>query len=155
MSTQVKALGFGFGVFALLLGPSLAQTAQQLGTRFTTVNAYQGGPGSRMLTKFDARGEICEALIEPVKEGTSKADRISEKVADEVIEQVVPLKSRGRSQGPYLDPDSTVAGGVYKLKSNFEFVSIEKMGNVPTSDRDDKIQVIRITWTKRTCIESR
>jgi hypothetical protein len=154
MRPQLKILVINFVGFIFLIQPGFAQTPQQLGSRFTPVLAYWLRPGILMLTRFDATGQICEALIEPVKEGTSKAERISDGVADEVIEEVVPAESRGK-ESRYLDPDSTVAGGVYKVKSNFEFVNIEKMGNVPQSQREDTIQVIRITWTQRTCTGSR
>ena len=150
MRFQLKVLAISFGMFVFLLGPTFAQTAQQLGTRFSPVKGYWLRPGILMLTKFDSEGQLCEALIEPLKEGTSKADRISDKLADQLLEQVVPVVSRGESQ-KFLDPDSTVAGGVYDVKVNFKFVSIEKMGNVPESSQEDTIQVIRITLAGRTC----
>ena len=155
MRPQLKVLAITFAMLTFLFESGLAQTAQQLGAQFAPAEAYWLRPGILMLAKFDSRDEICEALIEPVKEGKSKADRIPEKVADELIEKVAPVQSRGESQSRFLDPDSTVAGGVYNVKNNFKFVSIEKMGNVPRTNQEDTIQAIRITWTKRVCVGNR
>jgi len=155
MRLQLNVLVINFIVCMFLLDSSFAQTAQQLGARFTPAKAYWLSPGILMLTRFDPSVEICEALIEPMKENGAKPETMSEKIADEMIEQVAPLESRGESESRYLDPDSAVGGGVYNLKSNFKFVSVEKMGNVSRSNREDTIQVIRVTWTKRTCVGTR
>jgi hypothetical protein len=153
-STPQKIVPIVFLCLGCLLNVSSGQTAQQLAARFPAVAAYQIRPKILMLSKFDSKGQICEAIVEPLREGArSKTQRLvmSEKLADELLQEIVPNDSRGASLSPFLDPDSEAAGGVYLTKTNFELVSIEKMGNFPQDAGEDTIQVLRITWTKRTC----
>jgi hypothetical protein len=153
-----KTIAIGVLSFACLSQTSVGQTAQQLASRFPALTAYEIRPGVLMLSKFDTKGEICEAIVEPLRQGSSsKTQRLtlSDKIADEIIQEIVPVESRGASSGRFFDPDSTVAGGVYELKTNYEFVTIEKMGNVPQSTGDETIQVIRITWRKRSCAQTK
>ena len=141
--------------FVCISNVSPAQTAQQLASRFRAVTAYEIRPGILMLSKFDRGGQICEAIVEPLRQGSdSKTQQLtlSNKLADELAEEIVPVEFRGAA-ARFFDPDSTVAGGVYQLKTNYEFVSIEKMGNVPQNAGDDTIQVVRIKWTNRTCVK--
>lgn len=155
MSALQKTTAIGVLALVCLSQASVGQTAQQLASRFRALTVYEIRPGVLMLSKFDTKGQICEAVVEPLRQGSdSKTQQLtlSSKLADELIQEIAPVESRGAASR-FLDPDSTVAGGVYELKSNYEFVSIEKMGNFPQNSGDDTIQVVRITWTKRSCAQ--
>jgi hypothetical protein len=154
MHALQKATAIGALSLVYLPQAVVGQTAQELASRFPVLSAYQIRPGILMLSRFDSKGQICEAIVEPIRQGSkSKTQQLtlSNKLADELIEEIAPVDLRGASSGRFFDPDSTVAGGIYELKTNYEFVSIEKMGNVPQEAGDDTIQVVRITWTKRSC----
>jgi hypothetical protein len=153
MSALQKTTAIGVLAFLCLSQSAVGQTAQQLASRFRALSAYEIRPGVFMFSKFDTKGQRCEAIVEPLRQGSDSKTQhltLSNKLADELIEEIAPVESRGAASR-FLDPDSTVAGGVYELKTNYKFVSIEKMGNFPQNPADDTIQVIRITWTTRSC----
>jgi hypothetical protein len=146
-------MAIGIVTFACHTQASVGQTAQQLASQYQALNAYEIRPGVLMISKFDTGGQICEALVQPLRVGSaSKAQQLpfSGKLADQLAEEIAPLETRGTADR-FFDPDSTVAGGLYELKTNYKFVSIEKFGAFSEDDRRGTIQVLRIIWTKRTC----
>jgi hypothetical protein len=143
-------IGKLFMVFFTL--PSLCQNAQDLASRFKTVSAYELRPGILLLAKFDPSGQICEATIRPVAaaESVKSAAGFSERLADELIEEVVPVSVRGAPER-FLDPDSTVAGGVYEVKTNYALVTVEKVGFYSEKPQQEAIQRVVVRWRKREC----
>jgi hypothetical protein len=150
ISCRRLLIGKLFVIFVTL--PSLCQSAQQLASRFRTVSAYELRPGILMLSKFDPSGQICEATIEPVAvaESVKSAPVLSERLADELTEEIVPVGVRGAPER-FLDPDSTVAGGVYEVKMNYALVTVEKVGFYSEAPKHEAIQMVVIKWRKREC----
>jgi hypothetical protein len=105
-----------------------------------------------LLAKFDPSGQICEATIRPVAaaESVKSAAGLSERLADELIEEVVPVSVRGAPER-FLDPDSTVAGGVYEVKTNYALVTVEKVGFYSEEPQQEAIQRVVVRWRKREC----
>ncbi|MGH3428467.1 MAG: hypothetical protein ACRD4E_12400 [Bryobacteraceae bacterium] len=131
--------------------PSLCQNAQQLASRFKTVSAYELRTGILMLAKFDADGQICQATITPVAaESAKSAADIPQRLADELIEEIVPMDMRGAPER-FFDPDSTVAGGVYEVKMNYALVTVEEIGFYSVDPQQETIQRIVLRWRKREC----
>ena len=140
ISCRRLLIGKLFVIFVTL--PSLCQSAQQLASRFRTVSAYELRPGILMLSKFDPSGQICEATIEPVAvaESVKSAPVLSERLADELTEEIVPVGVRGAPER-----------GVYEVKMNYALMTVEKVGFYSEAPKHEAIQMVVIKWRKREC----
>jgi len=98
-----------------------------------------------MLSKFDSKGEICEATIQPIAgdEVKTSSTVLSQHVVDLLVDEVAPPSERGRRER-FLDPDSTVAGGVYRMKTNYALVTVETVGFFSETPTSETVQFVVI-----------
>ncbi len=127
---------------------ALGQTKSDLSKKYQSISAYEIRPGVLMVAKFDAAGEVCEVTISGnpellVHSGASQV--LTNQLADALVDELSPPSERGQPH-EWLNPASTVAGGTYFDKKDYENISVERRGTIGES-----LQSLKIIWTKRRC----
>ena len=102
-----------------------------------------------MTTNFGEDGQICEAVIARVPTEAGDPIALTDRVADELLDEVVPASRRGKARGETLNPDSYIAGGVFFIKKDYSLVSIERSGHI-----NGAIDSVKIVWRRKTCVAS-
>jgi hypothetical protein len=141
-------LFFAVLVMSGIGNPLLAQSKKDLADRYKPVSAYEIRPGILMLAEFDAEGEVCEVTLATnfdASGGRNAATDLTNELADELVDELSPASVRGPAH-EWLNPDSTVAGGSYFDKKDYENVSVERYGTV-----GEGLRVLKIIWMKRRC----
>lgn len=159
-STSLRK-GLVLSGLALLLCCCLAaagQTKDQLAGRLKKVTAFEIRPGIDVFPTFTADGSVCRIVIEKRQcLDPANADfdtTIPSTLANQLVDELVPVNERGKPLSPYLSNESFVAGGASFIKKDYENMSVGMYGRLVEGKRDGA-SVIVLSWPKRTCRSSR
>jgi hypothetical protein len=135
----------------------LAQTSNDLerkyGRRdnhFVRRIGYAVQPGIIMTVSFTRDNQVCEAVIEPQRVSESGIEyerRMPAAVAEEIVNEVVPVEWRGKWTGGMIF-------GNYSSwqRDEYEQVSIMRLlVGGGGAERDLKVDEVRIRWKQRQC----
>jgi len=135
----------------------LAQTSNDLEQKYGRRDnhlvrrlGYKVRPGIIMTVSFARDEQVCEAVIEPQRVSESGIDdgrRMPAAVAEEIINEVVPVGQRGKRTGGLIFGNYTSW-----VREEYEYVSIMKLlVGVGGPDKDLKMDGVRIRWKQRQC----
>jgi hypothetical protein len=134
------------------------QTENQLGDRLKRVPAFEIRRGIDVFPSFTADGSVCRIVIEKRQYlDPANADfdiTISSTLANQLVDELVPVSERGKPLSPYLSNESFVAGGASFIKKDYENVSVGMYGSL-VEGKTSGVSVIVLSWPKRTCLSSR
>jgi hypothetical protein len=136
---------------------AVAQTQDQLGSRFKRLSAFEIRPGIVAFPTFSKDGNVCRLTIQkmqPFESSNSDTDQmIPSAFVDQLVDEVVPPPERGKPS-KYLSTDSYIAGGAAFIKQDYENVSVGIYGT-SVIGRENGATLVVVTWRNRTCPSTR
>ena len=131
----------------------LRQSSHDLQSRFPRVVSYEVRPGVLMTPRYAADGQVCEMVVEKRHQkdrGVDFGSSFSEKEVNEVVNELVPEKERGKDQTEFLN--STIDGSFITTEYSYENIVVTVRGITRPQPED---MVVVITWRKRTCSQGK
>jgi len=154
-SRRLAQFLFLLNILTMFCSLAYAQTTGQLSARYRSFTAFEIRPEIQARATFATSGEVCRIVIEKQRYRSSqKVDFdpvIPSVLANELVDELVPVSERGKRVSPFLSSDSFIAGGTSFIKEDYENVSISMYGNELSVSNKSGAKVITITWSKRTC----
>jgi len=103
-----------------------------------------------MTVSFTKDNQVCEAVIEPQRVSGSGIDyerRMPDAVAEEIVNEIVPVEQRGKRTGGMIFGNYTSWG-----RDEYEHVSIMRLlVGRGGAEKDLKVDEVRIRWKQRQC----
>jgi hypothetical protein len=136
--------------FAFSSGP---QSAGDLSAMYPVVTSYEVRPGILMIPRYTADGQVCEmsfARQHTTRSGVYLDSLISDKLANDIYDELVPPAVRGHELHDAPDPSGTVVtvGSTDITLYNYENIQITY--ETLTGQRPGVVAVV-ISWKNRTC----
>jgi len=139
-------------VLILLLGfaaPSRSQSDADLSSEYSVVKSFEVRPGILMTPKYTADGQVWEMSFErqhAPKSGAQLDSIISDKSANDIVDQLVPPSVRGKGSNSSAISTTGFGGTIiydYENVSVTFFIAADQ-------PRAGTLAVV-ITWKNRTC----
>jgi len=130
--------------------PSRSQSDADLTSKYSIVKSFEVRPGILMTPKYAADGQVCEMSFERQHATRSRVQLdsiISDKLANDIVDQLVPPSVRGKASNSSGMISTTGFGGT--ISYDYENVGVTFF--IATDQPRPGTLAVVIAWKNRTC----
>lgn len=138
-------LGFAFS--------SRPQSAAGLSATYPVVISYEVRPGILMIPRYTADGQVCEmsfARQHMTRSGVCLDSRISDKLANDIVNELAPPAARGEELHEPPHPSGVVVTAGRTDITLYNYENLEVTFATLSGERPGVVAAV-ISWKNRTC----